>query len=139
MGSDADVIRQFTDDAFLAGNFDTWDDIVAADLVDHDPMQGLPADGEGLKMLAQMVVGTFDDRTIDAEYLETPDGRVVENWVFTGTHTGDGMGIAPSGAEIKIRGIEIFRVTDGKINEHWGVIDISDVLTKAGLVPTPGP
>ncbi len=101
-------------------------------------MQGLPADGEGLKMLAQMVVGTFDDRKIDAEYLDTPDGRVVENWVFTGKHTGEAMGIPPSGESIKIRGIEIFRVTDGKISEHWGVIDIADVLTKAGLVPTPG-
>ena len=58
--------------------------------------------------------------------------------MFTGTHTGEAMGIPPSGEAIKIRGIEIFRVSDGKITEHWGVIDIADVLTKAGLVPTPG-
>ena len=84
-------------------------------------MPGLPPNGEGLKTLAQMVVGTFDNRKIDAEYLETPDGRIVENWVFTGKHTGEAMGIPPSGEAITIRGIEIWRIADGKIVERWGV------------------
>jgi steroid delta-isomerase-like uncharacterized protein len=136
MGSNADVVRRLTDEAFIAGNFDTWDEIVAGDLVDNDPMPGLPANGEGLKTLAQMVVGTFDDRKIDAEHLEAPDGRVVENWVFTGKHTGDAMGMPPSGQDITIRGIEIWRVADGKIAERWGVIDVSDVMQKAGLLPS---
>ena len=85
MGTNADVVRRLTDEAFIAGNFDTWDEIIAGDLVDNDPMPGLPPNGEGIKMLAQMVVGTFDDRKIEAEHLdESPDGRVVENWIFTG-------------------------------------------------------
>src|SRR3954453_21000788 len=60
MGANADVIRRLTDESFIAGNFETWDEIVAGDLVDNDPMPGLPAAGEGLKTLAQMVVSTFD-------------------------------------------------------------------------------
>ena len=136
MGSNADIVRRLTDEAFIDANFDTWDDVIAADLVDNDPMPGLPPNGEGLKTLAQMVVGTFDNRKIDAEYLETPDGRIVENWVFTGKHTGEGMGIPPSGEAITIRGIEIWRIADGKIVERWGVVDVSDVMQKAGLLPS---
>jgi steroid delta-isomerase-like uncharacterized protein len=132
MGADADVVRRLTDEVFIGGNFDSWDDLVADDLVDHDPMVGLPPTKEGQRQLAEMVVATFEDRKIDAEYLETPDGRIVENWVFTSRHTGDAMGIPPSGEEVQIRGIEIWRVTDGKINERWGVVDISDVLEQAG-------
>lgn len=135
MGTNADVVRRLTDETFIAGNFDAWDEIVAGDFADNDPMHGLPANSEGLKTLAQMVAATFEDRTIDAEHLETPDGRVVENWVFKGKHTGDAMGIPPSGEAVQIRGIEIWRVADGKIAERWGVIDISDVLAKAGLLP----
>ncbi len=135
MGTNADVVRRLTDEAFIAGNFDTWDEIIAGDLVDNDPMPGLPPNGEGIKTLAQMVVGTFDDRKIEAEHLDTPDGRVVENWIFTGRHTGDAMGIPPSGEAITIRGIEIWRVADGKIAERWGVVDVSDVLQKAGVLP----
>jgi steroid delta-isomerase-like uncharacterized protein len=132
MGADADVVRRLTDEVFIGGNFDTWDDLVADDFVDHDPMAGLPPTKEGQRQIAEMVVATFDDRKIDAEYLESPDGRIVENWVFTSRHTGDAMGIPPSGEEVQIRGIEIWRVTDGKINERWGVVDISDVLEQAG-------
>jgi steroid delta-isomerase-like uncharacterized protein len=135
MGTNADVVRRLTDEAFIAGTFDTWAEIVSGDFVDNDPMQGLPPTTEGLQALAQMVVGTFEDRDIEAEHLETPDGRVVENWVFTGRHTGEAMGIPPSGEAIRIRGIEIWRVADDKIVERWGVIDVSDVMQKAGLVP----
>jgi steroid delta-isomerase-like uncharacterized protein len=133
MGSDADVVRRLTDEVFVGGSFDSWDDLVADDLVDHDPMDGSPATKAGQRGIAEMVVATFEDRKIDAEYLEAPDGRIVENWVFTARHTGDGMGMPPSGQEVQIRGIEIWRVADGKIAERWGVIDVSDVLAKAGL------
>jgi steroid delta-isomerase-like uncharacterized protein len=133
MGTNADVVRRLTDEAFLAGNFDNWGEIVAEDFVDNDPMQGLPATHEGLRAGAAMVAATFEDGAIEADYLETGDGRIVENWVFTGRHTGDAMGIPPSGESVQIRGIEIWRVDGGKIAERWGVVDISDVLEKAGL------
>jgi steroid delta-isomerase-like uncharacterized protein len=133
MGTNADIVRRLTDEAFVGGNFDNWDEIIAGDLVDNDPMQGLPPTSEGFKTIAQMVAATFEDRKIESEYLEAPDGRIVENWVFTGRHTGEGMGIPPSGEPIQIRGIEIWRIADGKIAERWGVIDVSDVLAKAGL------
>jgi predicted ester cyclase len=45
------------------------------------------------------------------------------------------MGIPPSGKDVRVRGIEIWRVANGKIVEHSGVVDVSDVLEKAGLTP----
>jgi steroid delta-isomerase-like uncharacterized protein len=133
MGADADVVRRLTDEVFIGGNFDTWDDLVADDFVDHDPMAGLPPTKEGQRQIAEMVVATFADRKIEAEYLETTDGTIVENWVFTGRHTGEAMGIPPSGNEVQIRGIEIWRCADGRIAERSGVIDMNDVLEKAGV------
>jgi steroid delta-isomerase-like uncharacterized protein len=133
MGADADVVRRLTDEVFIGGNFDTWDDLVADDFVDHDPMAGLPPTKEGQRQIAEMVVATFADRKIEAEYLETTEGTIVENWVFTGRHTGEAMGIPPSGNEVQIRGIEIWRCADGRIAERSGVIDMNDVLEKAGV------
>jgi predicted SnoaL-like aldol condensation-catalyzing enzyme len=37
---------------------------------------------------------------------------------------------------VQVRGIEIFRCEGGKIVEHWGAVDMSDVFEKAG--PPPG-
>jgi predicted ester cyclase len=53
-----------------------------------------------------------------------------------GTHTGEAMGIPPSNQEVRVRGMELWRVANGKIAEHWGVVDISDVLQKAGVMPS---
>ena len=49
--------------------------------------------------------------------------------------SGEAMGIPPSNQDISVRGMELWRVADGKVVEHWGVVDISDVLEKAGLIP----
>jgi len=62
--------------------------------------------------------------------LSTPSGE-------QGTHTGEAMGIPPSNQAISVRGMELWRVENGKVVEHWGVVDISDVLAKAGLIPPP--
>jgi steroid delta-isomerase-like uncharacterized protein len=83
-----------------------------------------------------MVIATFSDRKMAMHDLaETNDGRVVESWRMTGKHVGEALGIPASNQNVSVRGIEIWRVADGKIAEHWGVVDISDVLEKAGLVP----
>ena len=80
-----------------------------------------------------MVVGAFSDRKAESdEYIDTADGRVVENWLFSGKHTGEMMGMPGSGKAIHVRGVEIWRCANGKIVERWGAVDMSDVFEKAG-------
>ncbi|MFF2549144.1 ester cyclase [Kitasatospora sp. NPDC058063] len=45
--------------------------------------------------------------------------KVVTRWVITGVHTGTVLGIAPSGREVRLSGISIDRVVDGRSIEHW--------------------
>ena len=59
------------------------------------------------------------------------DDRVIENWAITGVHNGEAFGLPPSGQSARVRGIEIFRCANGKIVEHWGAVDMSDVVEKA--------
>jgi predicted ester cyclase len=83
-----------------------------------------------------MIVAAFSDRRADHdEYFDTTDGRVVENWTMTATHTGEAFGLPPSGQDVRIRGVEIWRCAGGRIAEHWGVVDMSDVFMKAGPLP----
>jgi steroid delta-isomerase-like uncharacterized protein len=136
MGADAEVIRRLTDEVYVGGDFSHWDDLVDDSFVDRDPMPGMSDDKKGQREMAEMVVGAFSDRSMAMnDIVETTDGRVVENWIMAATHTGEVMGIPPSGKYITVRGMELWRVTDGKVVEHWGVFDINDVLEKAGLVP----
>lgn len=132
MGSAAALVRRVTDEAFIGGNVEVIDELFAADFVSHDPPPGMPGTREGQRALAEAVVSAFSDRKVEFdEYLETTDGRVVENWAMVGTHTGEAFGVPGSGQQVRVRGIEIWRCADGKIVEHWGAVDMSDVFEKA--------
>ncbi len=136
MGADSDVVKRLANEVFMDGDFSSWDDLVDDGFVDHDPMPGMGDDKKAQREVAEMVVSAFSNRKMGMHDLaETSDGRVVENWRMDGTHTGEAMGIPPSNKDISVRGMEIWRVADGKVVEHWGVVDISDVLEKAGLIP----
>lgn len=132
MAGDADIVRRLTDEAFIGGDASVIDELVADDYVDHDPPPGLGADRDGFKEVAGMVIGAFSGRKMDFDdYLETSDGKVVESWAMTGKHTGEAFGVPPSNQPIRVRGIEIWRCSGGKIVEHWGAVDMSDVFEKA--------
>jgi len=40
-----------------------------------------------------------------------------------GTHRGEFQGIAPTGKRVEVRSIDMFRISKGKIVEHWGHVD----------------
>src|SRR5262245_55009401 len=83
MAADADVIRRMTNEVFLAGNLGALDELLADNLVDHDPPPGIPGTKDGWKQLAGMVVGAFSDRKMEFDdYDTTSDGCVVESWAM---------------------------------------------------------
>jgi steroid delta-isomerase-like uncharacterized protein len=133
MSENADLIRRLTNEVFVGGNVGAIDELVADDFTTHDAPPGLPGTKDGFRDLAAMVHASMTDARFEFdEYLETTDGRVVENWMMVATHTGEAFGLPPSGQEVRVRGIEIWRCDGGKIVEHWGSIDMSDVFEKAG-------
>jgi len=132
MGADADVIRRLTNETFLGGDVSLIDELVADDYVDHDPPPGIAGTKEGYRQLADMVIGAFSDRkAVFDDFIDTTDGRVVENWMMTAKHTGEAFGVPPSNQEVQVRGVEIFRCAGGKVVEHWGAVDMGDVMMKA--------
>ena len=137
MGTDADIVRRLSDEVIIGGNVGALDELMADSFVSHDPPPGLPGTRDGFRTLAELVAGAFSDRKLDFdEYVDTADGRVVENWVMIATHTGEAFGLPASGREVRVRGIKLWRCADGRIVEHWGAVDMSDVVAKAmGATP----
>ena len=108
--ADSAVVKRLTDEVFLDGNLAPIEDLVSDDFVDHDPPPGIPPTKEGFRLLAQAIVSSFSDRKAEFdEFIDTADGRVVENWAMTATHTGEAFGLPASGKSIRVRGVEIFR------------------------------
>jgi steroid delta-isomerase-like uncharacterized protein len=133
MGADADLIRRLTEDGFLKGDVGVVDELIADDYVDHDPPPGVPGDKAGILDLVRMISAAFSDVRLELhEVIDTVDGRVVENWAMSGNHTGDAFGLPASGQRVRVRGVDIHRCAGGKVVEHWGAVDMSDLFEKAG-------
>jgi steroid delta-isomerase-like uncharacterized protein len=62
-------------------------------------------------------LGAFPDLTLTVEDTVAEGDRVVVRWLATGTHTGDGLGVAPSGRRVTFRGMTWIRFRDGKMLE----------------------
>ena len=124
------VVRRFVE-AYNTGNVDVLDDILAPDYFDHTNQ----VDAEGLKMLIKMAFAAFPD------YHETIEDIIAEGdkvWILvrtnTGKHTGEFMGVAPTGKKLTTLAVDILRVVNGKIVEYRDVVDRLDFLNQLGIV-----
>ena len=73
----------------------------------------------------------FPDLNVTVEEVMAEGDRVAARVTMRGTHRGEFQGIAPTGKRVEVRAMDMFRISDGKIVEHWGhADDPSDFLRK---------
>jgi predicted ester cyclase len=60
---------------------------------------------------------------------------VVVRWTGHGTHTGNLMGVAPTHMKVTVHGMDIYRVSEGKIQEIWISWDAMGFMQQLGLEP----
>src|SRR5215216_3844008 len=66
---------------------------------------------------------SFPDLSITVEDVMAEGDRVAARVVMRGTHRGEFQGIAPTGKRVEVKAIDMFRISNGKIVEHWGHAD----------------
>ena len=65
----------------------------------------------------------FPDLGITIEDVMAEGDRVAARVVMRGTHRGEFQGIAPTGKPVEVKAMDMFRIANGKIVEHWGHAD----------------
>jgi steroid delta-isomerase-like uncharacterized protein len=126
-------------EAIDTGDVSIVADFVAPDYVDHNPPP-FPVGGPGLDGVEQTykyALNAFGEfRHVIDDMLADGD-KVITRVTATGRHTGDFVGIPPTGKEVSMSGIAIHRIADGKLAEHWGQVDAFGLLVQLGAVPAP--
>jgi steroid delta-isomerase-like uncharacterized protein len=135
----ATVLERIDEEAFNRGNIAVLDELVAEDFVEHDPMPGTPPDREGLKAMIRGLHEAFPDFHTDVEDRIVAGDKVVERWSCTGTQEGDFMGIPATSRHIEIHGIDISRLENGRLVEHWTQVDTLSMLQQLGAMSTEMP
>ena len=133
------VVRTFLEDVFGGGDLDLVDELFAPDYALHDPAVPEEVRGpEGIKGYVSMYRGAYPDTRFTIEDQIAEGDEVVTRWTGQGTHEGELMGIAPTGARVTVSGIEFDRVVDGKIAETWVSYDALGMMQQLGVVPQGG-
>jgi predicted ester cyclase len=88
--------------------------------------------------LFAMFFTAFPDLRVEIHRQVTEDDVVATHKTFRGTHHGDFMGVAGTGHRVEFDVIDLLRVADGQLAEHWNVVDGLTLLTQVGVIPPLG-
>jgi predicted ester cyclase len=114
------------------------DELVDAGYVGYDPAQPEPLRGpRGAKENVEQYRSAFEGAQITVKDQIAEGDIVATRWEGRGRHTGELMGISPTGREVTVTGQTISRLTGGKIVEEWTNWDTLGMLQQIGAVPTP--
>jgi steroid delta-isomerase-like uncharacterized protein len=129
------VLDRINEEAFRQGNVGVIDELVAEDFVEHDPPPGTAPGREGFKDMIRTLHRAFDDQGFTIHDQIAEGDRVVERWTMTATHVGDWLGIPATGKRIVVAGMDISRLEDGRLAEHWTQMDALGMLQQLGVIP----
>jgi predicted ester cyclase len=129
--------RRWLFEVWGAGDYALADELLAADLIDHNAGPGQPAGRAGDVWAAKSVRTAFPDLVFTIDVAFEHDDLVTGRWTMTGTHTGplELLGLPPTGRPVTMSGQEIFRSADGVFVEVWHVEDIGALMRGLELQP----
>jgi steroid delta-isomerase-like uncharacterized protein len=109
------------------GQLDRVEEFVRPDFVDHSLPPGLPGGPEGVRAILGAIRQGFPDHDAQVEQVIAEGDLVATYKTFTGTHAGDFFGVPATGRQATIRVMDFVRYADGRIAEHWGIVDLAGV------------
>ncbi|MGB9367572.1 MAG: ester cyclase [Xanthobacteraceae bacterium] len=133
------IARRFIDEVCNGRKLALADEIFSGDHAYRDP--GSPGVGKGPAGIKELI-GTYHRAVNDARWevrsMIHASDTVVMRWTGSGTHTGELFGIPPTHRKVRVDGIWMLRITDGKIVESWNCWDTLGLLQQLGVVPLLG-
>ena len=128
------LVRRFIDGYQTGNDKDVLREIISPVLVNHTPMQpGAQGGVEEVEAIFDMFHTAFDGFSVEVLDQLAEGDKVMTYKVFTGTHTGEFLGIAPTGRKVRFAVMDIVRIADGQIVEHWGLVDQLGLLNQLRL------
>ena len=128
------VVRRLYDEVFNQGKLDTLEEISAANYVEHYPFPGQGNGREDLRKRVELLSRALTPQ-FTVEDLIAEGDKVVVRWTNRGTHVDEFLGIPATFRSFAVPGVDIYRMKDGKMAEHWHVVDQLGQLQQLGLIP----
>jgi steroid delta-isomerase-like uncharacterized protein len=124
------VVMRVVDEMWNSGDPAAVEELIDPGMVEHGAFGAGTGGRDDARATVERFRSAFPDLVLEAQHLIAEGDHVVLHWTGRGTHEGEFMGLPPSGASITATGLDIYRIADGRVVEHWGYPDVPGLLAQ---------
>jgi steroid delta-isomerase-like uncharacterized protein len=135
-----EIIRRWNEEGWSGGQYDLAHEIISPNMIVHGAGgQTVGMGPDGLIDLIKTWRTAFPDGRMEIDALIVEGDTVAIRNTWRGTHEAEFYGVPPSGKSVAVTSVGIDRVTDGKVAEGWGELDMVGMMQQMGALPIVGP
>jgi steroid delta-isomerase-like uncharacterized protein len=137
MQSNSAIVREFVEECLNKGQIESTEKYFWEDVVEQAPFPGQGPGVEGVKdVLRGFRTGFPDIHFAIVEQIAEGD-KVLSRFEWTGTHRGEFLGVPATERPVKVWGMVVDRLVDGRIKETRIIMDALGLMMQLGVFPPP--
>ncbi|MGD1118160.1 MAG: ester cyclase [Dehalococcoidales bacterium] len=127
------IVTEFYNDVFIGHDLSKLDKYMRDDYIQHNP--DCPQGKAGFVEFFNVIFAAIPNFKYTLRKMVAEGDIVMAYSTTTGTHTGgEWLGKKATGNKLDYDCVDIFRVQDGKIAEHWDVADTFKLFRQLGII-----
>jgi steroid delta-isomerase-like uncharacterized protein len=132
MGSHRALAERFAE-TLTDHDLDAFAEILDDQYVNHNRF-ARPGKRGSIDIFAAFL-NAFEDFRVEVDDIIEAGETLVGRYTYRGRHTGTFMGVPPSGTEIEMHSIDIWRVREGRLHEHWDELNNLEFFQQIDAIP----
>ena len=133
----ATIVRRFVEEVITQGDIEAAVQFVWEDVVEQVPFPGQGPGVEGLKDVLRGMRAAFPDLAFSIKEQVSEGDKVASRFEWTGTHRGTFLGVPATGRSVRVWGIVIDRLEQGRIKDTRILMDIFGLMMQLGALGPP--
>ncbi len=126
----AAMVRRFADEVITGGAIERAGEFAWEDVVEQVPLPGQGPGLEGLKDILRAMRAGFPDLVFAIQEQISEGDKVASRFEWTGTHRGSFLGIPATAKPVRVWGVVIDRLVEGRIKETRIIMDTMGLMTQ---------
>jgi steroid delta-isomerase-like uncharacterized protein len=131
----AAIVRRFAEEVITQGDIDSAARFAWEDVVEQVPLPGQGPGLDGLKDILRAMRSAFPDLDFSIKEQIAEQDKVASRFEWTGTHKQEFLGVPATGRRVKVWGIVIDRLEQGRIKDTRIIMDTLGLMTQLGVFP----
>lgn len=130
-----DLTRRTWDEMLPAADLAALEQVIDPNCVNHDTAPGVEQGFAGVRQTVMWLHGAFSEQRYEVHHVIGEGDTVVIHATMHGRHTGEFLGIPPTGRDVALRSVHIVRYQNGREVETWAIQDRMSLMQQLGVIP----